>query len=126
MFKIKLNLIVDFKRLILCIDIILWYLKAMSFYTIIKNMGPKLVMINQLLVELMYFIFIVIVFMFAFGVSTQALLYPNQLLNNSMLLANVFLPSFFIIGGEYYTRDLIMGAVETGIDGMHFSYLINF
>ena len=52
---------------------------------------------------------IVILFMFAFGVSTQALMYHNQELN-SKLLKNVFFPAYFIIGGEYYTRDVIMGA----------------
>jgi hypothetical protein len=45
--------------------------------------------------------------MFAFGVSTQALMYPNQALDKA-LLNNIFFPSFFVIGGEYYTKDLIM------------------
>jgi hypothetical protein len=59
----------------------------------------------------MYFIFIVIVFMFAFGVSTQALMYHNQTLDIE-LLKNVFFPAYFVIGGEYYTRDLVMSAGE--------------
>ena len=45
--------------------------------------------------------------MFAFGVSTQALMYENQTLNSD-LLKNVFFPAYFIIGGEYYTREVIM------------------
>ena len=45
--------------------------------------------------------------MFAFGVSTQALMFPNQALDDN-LLRSVFFPAFFIIGGEYYTRDTIM------------------
>lgn len=55
----------------------------------------------------MYFIFIVIVFLFAFGVSTQALMYHNQELN-SELLKQVFFPAYFVIGGEYYTLDNIL------------------
>jgi len=47
--------------------------------------------------------------MFAFGVSTQALLYPNQSLNSD-LLKSVFFPAYFVIGGEYYTRSDIMNA----------------
>ena len=50
--------------------------------------------------------------MFAFGVSTQALMYPNQELGKDVL-KNIFFPSFFIIGGEYYTRDLIMSGNST-------------
>ncbi len=63
----------------------------------------------------MYFILIMIVFMFAFGVSTQALLYPNQNLNTT-LLANVFLPAYFVLAGDYYTRDSIMGAINDGVN----------
>jgi hypothetical protein len=65
----------------------------------------------------MYFILIVIVFMLGFGVSTQALLYPNQVLSNK-LLQNVFLPAYFIIGGEYYTKDSIMAGTNVGIDSI--------
>jgi hypothetical protein len=63
----------------------------------------------------MYFILIMIVFMFAFGVSTQALLYPNQNLNTT-LLASIFLPAYFILAGDYYTRDSIMGAINGGVN----------
>jgi hypothetical protein len=62
------------------------------------------------LVELMYFMLIVLLFMFAFGVSTQSLLYHNQNLD-SKLLRNVFFPSYFVIGGEYYTRNSIMNGI---------------
>jgi hypothetical protein len=54
--------------------------------------------------------------MFAFGVSTQALLYPNQNLNTT-LLASIFLPAYFILAGDYYTRDIIMGAINDGVNG---------
>jgi hypothetical protein len=46
--------------------------------------------------------------MFAFGISTQSLLLHNQDLNSD-LLQNIFLPSYFIIGGEYYTLSNVMG-----------------
>jgi len=63
----------------------------------------------------MYFISIVLVFMFAFGVSTQSLMYHNQELDRQ-LLKNVFFPSYFIIAGEYYTRETIMDGIFFEID----------
>ena len=66
--------------------------------------------------ETIYFIFIVVVFLFAFGVSSQALMFHNQELNSD-LLKQVFFPSYFVIGGEYYTLDSIL-------DGIH-SYFKN-
>ena len=120
-----------FKRIILSLDIILWYLKLLYSYTVFQRIGPKIYMItkmvhvnslnsnntikinrcffflNSKLYELGYFMVIVLLFMFAFGISTQALMYHNQTLDSS-LLQNVFFPAFFIIGGEYFTQELIM------------------
>jgi hypothetical protein len=39
-------------RVILCIDLVLWYLKSLSFYTVIRKIGPKLVMINKMVKKL--------------------------------------------------------------------------
>ena len=57
--------------------------------------------------QLLYFFAIILVFMIAFGVSTQSLMYRNQY-PSLALFYNVFFPSYFVIGGEYYTRDIIM------------------
>ncbi len=61
-----------------------------------------------------YFIIIVFVFMFAFGVSTQALLYPNQDISPT-LFGNVFLPAYFIIVGDNYQ---IRGTILSAINGL--------
>ena len=53
--------------------------------------------------------------MIAFGVSTQALLYPNQDLDWA-LLGNVFIPSYFIMSGDdYKIRKNILSALMVGI-----------
>ena len=61
--------------------------------------------------------FIVIVFMFAFGISTRALLYPNEDLSWS-LLGNTFLPAYFIMSGDDYSiRETILGAISSELTG---------
>jgi hypothetical protein len=60
-------------------------------------------MIRQMAVNLAMFCLIILVFMFAFGVCVQSLMFPNQPLNR-MLFSNIFFPSFFVIGGEYSTN----------------------
>ena len=64
-------------------------------------------MINKMLIELISFITIILIIMFAFGVSTQSLMYHNVPLNAN-LLKNVFSHAFFIIVGEFQTRSSIM------------------
>ncbi len=118
-------------RVILCIDLIFWYIKALSFYRLIFTFGPKLLMIQNMvitkfnvktnntqinfilkLIELIKFLLFIIVFIFTFGVSTQALLFPNQNLDLT-LLANIFYPSFLLMtGGDYIFQDQIYQAVN--------------
>lgn len=64
-------------------------------------------MINQMVYELAYFISIILVFMIAYGVANQSLLYHNQEFDLE-LLKNIFFPTFFVIGGDYYEKDTIM------------------
>ena len=57
--------------------------------------------------------------MLAFGISTQALLFPNQSLNVT-LFDNIFLPAYFIMhGDDYVIRDTIIGALNSGL---HYTY----
>ncbi len=67
-------------------------------------MGPKLIMIRAMAWQTVEFFLVILAFMFAMGVSTQGLMYHNMPVNLD-LIKNVFLPAFFIIGGEYYTKD---------------------
>ena len=64
-------------------------------------------MINQMVYELAYFISIMLVFMIAYGVANQSILYHNQELNLE-LFKNIFFHTFFGIHGDYYERDTIM------------------
>lgn len=66
-----------------------------------------MVMIRKMLVEMVIFLIVFLAFMFAFGISVMSLGYHNEVLNLN-LLENIFFPSFFIIGGNYYTRDTFL------------------
>ena len=55
-----------------------------------------------------------LVFMFAFGVTTQALLFPNQALS-AVVLGNVFLPAWFLLSGDNY---IIRGLILSDFDGI--------
>ena len=67
--------------------------------------------------ELLYFVLILIVFMCAFGVTTEALMYPNQDLS-ATLIGNTILPAYFIIAGDDYRKDTIFGALNSGINSI--------
>lgn len=96
-------------RVILCIDILFWYTKMLQAYWFIRSLGPILVLVERMAVQVLLYLTIFVLFIFSFGVATQSLMYPNQKLDKN-LLKNIFFPSFFIIAREYYTRNEIMNA----------------
>ena len=59
-----------------------------------------------------------LIFIFAFGVTTQALLYPNQTADIS-LLGRIFLPSYFVLAGGYNLQDYVYAAIRNNISGKH-------
>lgn len=70
---------------------------------------------EKMVIQLFYFSIILILFIFAFGVSTQAMMFPNQPLNKE-LLKNIFFPGFFVTAREYYTRSIIMNCKSDMFD----------
>ena len=94
-------------RIIMSIDIFLWFFNFLHTYTSIKILGPKLIMIRKMLFELLVYVFIVLVFIAGFGVASHALNYHN--IPASLTLAkSVFLTSVFIIPQEYYIRNRLL------------------
>ncbi|CAI9735599.1 Hypothetical predicted protein [Octopus vulgaris] len=46
-------------------------------FSIDKNLGPKLIMIKEMMRDLGYFAMIIFTFMTAFGIATQSILNPS-------------------------------------------------
>lgn len=66
---------------------------------------------------------IVFLFIFAFGVVSHSLLYENSPLDLT-LLSNVFLPSYFIMGGDYFTQSTIMAGITSNSEFSNFCFLL--
>ncbi|CAF1528136.1 unnamed protein product [Rotaria sp. Silwood1] len=66
-------------RIILAIDLELWYLFSLRFVSAIKLLGPKLFMIRNMLRYLTAFIYIIFVCIAAYGVVSRALTMYSEL-----------------------------------------------
>lgn len=86
-------------RIILCIDLCIWYLRLLHVSVVFKSLGPKLVMIQKMVRDLMFFISIIAIFVCCFGVTTQATLYPGNKLSFA-LLRSVLDKAYWPIYGE--------------------------
>ncbi|XP_061184290.1 transient receptor potential cation channel subfamily M member-like 2 [Saccostrea echinata] len=65
-------------KVILSMNCIIFYLRIMKLYTPNNSLGPKLVMIKMMFEELCMFLLLVVVFLFAYGVASQSLLYRQR------------------------------------------------
>lgn len=79
-------------RIILSIDLAIWYIRSLSMFTAVKRLGPKLVMIGEMVYhsinffsslifcffkiqDLKFFMLLLTVFMLAYGVSSYSIVY---------------------------------------------------
>ncbi|CAF4081087.1 unnamed protein product, partial [Adineta steineri] len=65
-------------RIILAVDLSLWYIRILDIFAAVKRLGPKLVMIGEMVHDLTFFMLILTVFILAFGVPTYSLLFGVQ------------------------------------------------
>ncbi|XP_064621625.1 transient receptor potential cation channel subfamily M member-like 2 [Lineus longissimus] len=55
----------------------MFYMRFIQLFYVHPKIGPKVIMIEKMIMDLLFFIVLVIVFILSYGVATQALLYPN-------------------------------------------------
>ncbi|CAF2167686.1 unnamed protein product [Rotaria magnacalcarata] len=65
-------------RIILSFDLIFWFGRSLSFFAALQQLGPKLVMIGEMINDLKFFMLMLIVFILAFGISSYSLIHGLQ------------------------------------------------
>ncbi|CAI2728166.1 unnamed protein product [Schistosoma spindalis] len=76
------------------------YLKVYSLYSHHPRLGPKLVMVRSMLIELQMFIFILVIVLLSYGVSQQVLLYPYRANFSWRTLRDIFYYPYWNLYGE--------------------------
>ncbi|CAI9735613.1 Hypothetical predicted protein [Octopus vulgaris] len=73
-------------------------------FSIDKNLGPKLIMIKEMMRDLGYFAMILFTFMTAFGIATQSILNPSTPASFD-LFKEVFRKAYFLIYAELFLEE---------------------
>ncbi|RDD42201.1 Transient receptor potential cation channel subfamily M member 1 [Trichoplax sp. H2] len=90
---------IEVGRILYAVDFIIFCLRCLQFISPSINHGPKLIMIRKLCGDLMSFLVLLLVFLIAFGVATQAILYPNQL-SIRKAMTNILVVPYLRVFGE--------------------------
>ncbi|XP_074642284.1 transient receptor potential cation channel subfamily M member-like 2 [Tubulanus polymorphus] len=87
------------------INCVFLYCRILSFYSANSKLGPRLVVIKRVLSELVVFMAIMLVFMLAYGVTVQSLLYPTMTPHIGIMKEIVAVP-YWQIYGEIFLEEL--------------------
>ncbi|XP_059161260.1 transient receptor potential cation channel subfamily M member-like 2 isoform X2 [Physella acuta] len=93
-------------RIVLSLDLILYFFGVLHMYTVLERVGPKIVMIKKMVVQdLLLFIAILAVFVVSYAIASEAILYPNTELTWRLLFQ---LPrrAYWNIYGELFLDDI--------------------
>uniref|UniRef100_H3A629 Transient receptor potential cation channel subfamily M member 5 n=1 Tax=Latimeria chalumnae TaxID=7897 RepID=H3A629_LATCH len=65
-------------RTILAVDFMVFALRLIHIFAIHKQLGPKIIIVERMMKDVFFFLFFLSVWLFAYGVATQALMHPNE------------------------------------------------
>ncbi|XP_048382682.1 transient receptor potential cation channel subfamily M member 3 isoform X3 [Stegostoma tigrinum] len=95
----------SYGRVIYCVNIIYWYIRLLDIFGVNKYLGPYVMMIGKMMIDMMYFVIIMLVILMSFGVARQAILHPNE--DPSWRLArNIFYMPYWMIYGEVFADQI--------------------
>ncbi|XP_029290260.1 transient receptor potential cation channel subfamily M member 1b [Cottoperca gobio] len=98
-------------RVIYCIDIIFWYIRILDIFGVNKYLGPYVMMIGKMMIDMMYFVVIMLVVLMSFGVARQAILHPDEE-PTWRLARNIFYMPYWMIYGEVFADSIDLYAME--------------
>uniref|UniRef100_UPI0037E8BFB7 transient receptor potential cation channel subfamily M member 1-like n=1 Tax=Semicossyphus pulcher TaxID=241346 RepID=UPI0037E8BFB7 len=92
-------------RVIYCVDIIFWYIRVLDIFGVNKYLGPYVMMIGKMMVDMLYFVVIMLVVLMSFGVARQAILHPDEE-PTWRLARNIFYMPYWMIYGEVFADSI--------------------
>ncbi|XP_025224478.1 transient receptor potential cation channel subfamily M member 4 isoform X3 [Theropithecus gelada] len=98
-------------RTILCIDFMVFTVRLLHIFTVNKQLGPKIVIVNKMMKDVFFFLFFLGVWLVAYGVATEGLLRPR---NSDLpsILRRVFYRPYLQIFGQIPQEDMDVALME--------------
>ncbi|KAJ8364315.1 hypothetical protein SKAU_G00131460 [Synaphobranchus kaupii] len=92
-------------RAVLCLDYMVFTLRLIHIFAIHKRMGPKIIIVGKMMKDVFFFLFFLGVWLLAYGVANQALLYSYDP-RPDWVLRRVFYRPYLHIFGQIPLEDI--------------------
>ncbi|XP_062944986.1 transient receptor potential cation channel subfamily M member 4 isoform X3 [Cynocephalus volans] len=101
----------DLGRTVLCLDFMVFTLRLLHIFTVNKQLGPKIVIVNKMMKDVFFFLFFLGVWLVAYGVATEGLLRPQDS-DLQGILRRVFYRPYLQIFGQIPQEDMDVTLME--------------
>uniref|UniRef100_A0A671Z495 Transient receptor potential cation channel, subfamily M, member 2 n=1 Tax=Sparus aurata TaxID=8175 RepID=A0A671Z495_SPAAU len=85
-------------KVLLCIDFVVFCLRLMAIFTISKTLGPKIIIVKRMMMDMFFFMFLLSIWVVAYGVAKQGILIHNDNRLDWILRGAVYEPYLIIFG----------------------------
>ncbi|KAM5152903.1 transient receptor potential cation channel subfamily M member 8 [Mantella aurantiaca] len=89
-------------RVIFCLDYIIFTVRLIHIFTVSRNLGPKIIMLQRMLIDVFFFLFLFAVWVIAFGVARQGILRWNEH-RWEWIFRSVIYEPYLAVFGQYIT-----------------------
>ncbi|KFO26221.1 Transient receptor potential cation channel subfamily M member 4 [Fukomys damarensis] len=95
----------DLGHTVLCLDFMIFTLRLLHIFTVNKQLGPKIIIVNKMMKDVFFFLFFLGVWLVAYGVATEGLLRPRDR-DLPSILRRVFYRPYLQIFGQIPQEDM--------------------
>uniref|UniRef100_A0A4W5JVU6 Transient receptor potential cation channel, subfamily M, member 4a n=1 Tax=Hucho hucho TaxID=62062 RepID=A0A4W5JVU6_9TELE len=98
----------EFGRAVLCVDYMVFTLHLIHIFAIHKQLGPKIIIVGKMMKDIFFFLFFLGVWLMAYGVANQALLYSYDP-RPAWIFRRVFYRPYLHIFGQVPVEEIDVG-----------------
>ncbi|XP_052224285.1 transient receptor potential cation channel subfamily M member-like 2 [Dreissena polymorpha] len=94
----------DWPRVVLAVDFVAFFFRLIHIFSVQNIIGPKLIMIQQMLKDLVYFLVILVVFVLSYAIASHSILFPDSPFTWETFLQIIRKP-YWNLYGELFLED---------------------
>ncbi|XP_072037605.1 transient receptor potential cation channel subfamily M member 5-like [Amphiura filiformis] len=88
-------------RLLLALDLFFFYFRQLHVFTISEKLGPKVIMVFKMFVDLVFFLSILFIILLGYGIAVHSIQFPKDT-DAASLVAGILYRPYFQIYGELF------------------------
>jgi hypothetical protein len=89
-------------KYLMCLSMTAYYFRLFDILSVVKQIGPMIIMIRKMVLDLVFFLLFIAVFIVAYGVVYTSILYPNHK-RSGMLVYTILRAGYWSMLGEIQT-----------------------